>query len=225
MTRKLVLIQALYGLGAYTGLGLPYLRRVHGMDGLRRPERYLFVANHVSLLDGILLGGLVWRHGLYPILVLGDRAVWHASWTRRLLSAPIGFLLDRGKLNPNRIRELQAYGRAGSEFHLVVFPEGTRGDGITVGPCQPGLYYIAQEARLPIVPVFFENMHLVSTKNGRFHPVGGLRKVEVHFGQPIAAPAYLNLPREAFTDFIRQHIVALRPTQPAAHWNPVPRQA
>ena len=85
------------------------------------------------------------------------------------MSSRIGFLLDRGKLNPNRIAELQRFGRAGKEFHLVVFPEGTRGDGVNVLPCQPGIHYIAQEARLPLVPVFFENMQLVSTKTGRFH--------------------------------------------------------
>ncbi len=224
VTRKLVLIQSLYGLCAYSLLGLPYLRRIHFAQHLDSSKRYLFAANHVSLLDSILLGGIVWRFGCYPILVLGDRNIWHASWIRRLLSGPIGFLLERGKLNPNRIRELQAYGRSGSDFHLVVFPEGTRGDGLNVGPCQPGLYFIAQEARLPIVPVFFENMHLVSTKTGRFHPIGGLRKVEVHFGKPIAPENYLDLSREDFTGFVRQHISALRPTQPAAHWSPVPRQ-
>src|SRR5579863_2588172 len=132
VTRRLVLIQSFYGLGAYSLLGLPYVRRIHNAEKLDPSQRYLFVANHVSLLDTILLGGIVWRHGCYPILVLGDKNVWHTSWIKRVLSGPIGFLLERGKLNPNRIRELQAYGRAGSEFHLVVFPEGTRGDGVNV---------------------------------------------------------------------------------------------
>src|SRR5712671_3957418 len=107
-------------------------------------------------------------------------AITSASLIKRVLSSRIGFLLDRGKLNPVRIRELQQFGRA-SEFHLVVFPEGTRGDGLRVGPCQPGLYYIAQEARLPMVPVVFEYMQLVSTNAGGSQHVGGLRYVEVHF--------------------------------------------
>lgn len=213
------------GLGAYTVLGLPYLRKVQGLDRLRPQQKYLFVCNHVSLLDTILLGGLCWRAGCYPILVLGDKAVWHGSWLKRVLSSPIGFLLERGKLNPGRIRELQAFGRAASQFHLVVFPEGTRGDGIHVGPCQPGLYYIAQEARLPMVPVFFQNMQLVSTKSGPFHPIAGLRKVEVHFGEPIPPETCLPLAREAFMDFVRQRIEALQPTPATAHLIPAPRRA
>ena len=134
-TRSLVLIQALLGIGAYSTLALPYLRRTHGLEQLQPGQRYLFVANHVSLLDTILLGGVCWRHGLYPLLTLGDRNIWHASPIRRLLSNRIGFLLERGKLNPNRIRELQDFGRLGSEFHLIVFPEGTRGDGVNVAEC------------------------------------------------------------------------------------------
>lgn len=212
-TRSLTSIQALLGIGAYLSLGVPYLRRTHGLSRLDTSKRYLFVCNHVSLLDTILLGGLCWRSGCYPILVLGDKAVWHASWVRRILSSRIGFLLERGKLNPGRIRELQDFGRTAAEFHLVVFPEGTRGDGIHVGPCQPGLYYIAQEARLPMVPVFFENMQLVSTKTGRFHPLSGLRKVEVYFGEPITPDSYLQIPREEFPDFVRRSIAMTLPAR------------
>jgi 1-acyl-sn-glycerol-3-phosphate acyltransferase len=215
LTRGLVFIQALLGIGAYAALALPYLRRTHGLNQLQPGQRYLFVANHVSLLDTILLGGVCWRHRLYPLLTLGDKNIWHASSLRRLLSSRIGFLLERGKLNPNRIRELQAFGRLGRDFQLIVFPEGTRGDGVNVAECQPGIYFIAQEARLPIVPVFFENMQLVSTKTGRFHPFSGLRKVEMHFGKPVTPEKYLALPREEFLDFVRMRIATTRQTEVA----------
>ncbi len=221
VTRWLVFIQSLLGLGAFGFLALPYLRRTHGLERLRPEQRYLLVCNHVSLLDTILLGALSWRSGCYPILVLGDKHVWQASLVRRFLSGPIGFLLERGKLNPKRVEELQAFGRASKEFQLIVFPEGTRGDGIHVAPCQPGIYFIAQEARVPIVPIFIENMHLVSTKTGRFHPLAGLRKVEVHFGEPIAPERYLMLPRDEFLDFLRQSIASAQLMQPATDLIPV----
>jgi 1-acyl-sn-glycerol-3-phosphate acyltransferase len=212
-TRGLICIQALLGIGAWLTLVLPYVRRTTGMKRLEPRNRYLFVANHVSLLDTIVLGGLCWRRGCYPILVLGDKSVWHASWLKRILSSRIGFLLDRGKLQPGRILELQEFARAGSQFHLVVFPEGTRGNGVEVGRCQPGLYHIAQEARLPMVPIFFENMQLVSTKTGRFHPFGGLRKVEVHFGEPISPDEYLPIARDEFGEFVRERISSLGETR------------
>jgi hypothetical protein len=49
-------------------------------------------------------------------------------------------------------------------------------------------------------------MQLVSTKTGRFHPLAGLRKVEVHFGEPIPPETYLSMPREEFLEFVRRSI-------------------
>ncbi len=213
LTRGVVIIQSLLGLGLHLFLALPFLRRTHGLERLRLKQQHLFVVNHISLLDTLLLAAICWRSGYYPILVLGDKNIWHASWIRRFLSRRTAFLLERGKLNPNRIHELQDYGRAGREFQLIVFPEGTRGDGINVAPCQPGIYFIAQAARLPLVPVFIENMQLISTKNGPFHLFRGLRKVEVHFGEPIAPETHLSMPREEFLEFVRRSIAAAKPSR------------
>lgn len=224
VTREMVFTQFVLGLGLQLFLALPFLRRTHGLERLRRGQRHLLVVNHISLLDTLLIATLCWRSRCYPILVLGDKNIWHASWIRKFLSQRTAFLLERGKLNPNRIGELEQFGRAGGEFQLIVFPEGTRGDGVNVAECQPGIYFIAQVAQLPIVPVFIENMNLVSTKNGRFHPVAGFRKVEVHFGEPILPEKYLNLPREEFLELIREKITSAKQLQSAAHLNPVPRR-
>lgn len=199
------------GIFACVFLALPYGRRTTGLEKLDNNRRYLFVSNHVSLLDTILLGALLWRSGNYPILVLGDKNVWSTSWIKSALSRPIGFLLERGKLNPNRIRELQKYAQLGRQFNLVVFPEGTRGNGVDVAECQPGIYYVAQESRATIVPIFIENMQLVSTKLGKFHPIGGLRKIETHFGEPIPAEVYEALSRVEFTEFVRRKIEETKP--------------
>jgi 1-acyl-sn-glycerol-3-phosphate acyltransferase len=212
VTTGLRIIQWFLGFGANLFLALPYLRLTRGMARLDPSQRYLFVCNHVSLLDTILLGALCWRAECYPIIVLGDKSVWHSNWFKKLLSSKIGFLLERGKTNPNRINELEQFGHAGKEFHLVVFPEGTRGDGVNVAVCQPGIYHIAQTSKLPIVPVFIENMQLISTKTGRFHPFAGVRKVEVHFGAAIPFADYAAMRREEFTEFVRGKIAEARMT-------------
>ena len=215
VTRGMVVTQFVLGLILQLLLAVPFLRRTHGLARLRPQQRQLLVINHISLLDTLLIATLCWRSRCYPILVLGDKNIWHASWVRRLLSRPTAFLLERGKLNPNRIRELEAFGRAGNEFQLIVFPEGTRGDGVHVAPCQPGIYFIAQAARIPIVPIFIENMQLISTKTGRFHLFRGLRKVEIHIGEPIMPETYLPMPREEFLEFVRRSIATARATERA----------
>jgi 1-acyl-sn-glycerol-3-phosphate acyltransferase len=208
VTPGLRFVQWWLGLGSALCLTLPYVRCAPGLNRLDPAQRYLFVCNHVSLLDTILLGGLFWQYRRLPFLVLGDKAVWNSSWLRRFLSRRIGYLLERGRLNPNRIAELEEFGRAGREMHLLVFPEGTRGDGLKVGPCQPGIFSIAQAAQLPIVPVFIANMQLISTKTGPFHPFAGWRKVEVNFGPALPPEDYLRLERESFTNLIREKISA-----------------
>ena len=208
VSRRLKISQALFGFIFWFTLVLPYVRRIHGRNKILPGQRHLFVCNHVSLLDTLLLGTILWRSGHCPILVLGDKNVWDTSAVKRLLSRPIGFLVERGKLNPGRMRELQAFARAAKDFSLIVFPEGTRGNGVDVAECQPGIYYIAQAARVPVVPVFITNMQLVSTKGGPFHPFSGLRKVEVHFGDRIAPEDYLPLARREFTELVRQKIAA-----------------
>lgn len=211
VTRGMVFTQSVLGLILYLLLAVPFLRRTHGLARLCRSQRHLLVINHISLLDSLLIAALCWRSRCYPILVLGDKNIWHASWIRNFLSKRTAFLLERGKLNPNRISELEEFGRAGQKFQLIVFPEGTRGDGVNVATCQPGIYYIAQAAQLPLMPVFIENMQLVSTKTGRFHPIRGWRKVEVHFGEAIAPEEYLALPREEFLELVRRSIAAAKP--------------
>jgi 1-acyl-sn-glycerol-3-phosphate acyltransferase len=126
---------------------------------------------------------------------------------RRWLSGAFAFRVERGKINPSRIKELQAFGSAAEGYHLLVFPEGTRGNGVDVAECQPGIFYIAQAAKVPIVPIFFENMQLVSTKTGKFQLVGGLQKVIIHFGEAITPENYLSLSREEFPEFIRKKIL------------------
>jgi 1-acyl-sn-glycerol-3-phosphate acyltransferase len=184
----------------------PFMRRVHGFEKMRQEQRCLFVSNHVSLLDAVMLGGLFTRHGQGPLLILADKQVWDASLIRRWLSGHFGFLMERGKFNSARVKELQAFGRATAGYHLLVFPEGTRGNGVDVAECQPGIFHIAQAACAPIVPIFIENMQFLSTKMGPFHFFGGWKKVEIHFGEAIAPAEYLSLTREELTDFLRKKI-------------------
>jgi 1-acyl-sn-glycerol-3-phosphate acyltransferase len=198
-------------------LVLPYVRRVSGLNRLDPQRRYLFTCNHVSLLDSVLLGTVFYFARIWPMLVLADRKVWSDSWLRRAASRPFAYMLERGKFNPRRIRELRLYARKAADYQLVVFPEGTRGNGVEVASCQPGVYYVAQEARVPIVPVFFANMQLLSSKTGHFHPLRGFRKVEIYVGDPISPEIYLPLAREDFREFVRRKIIETRPGPPTEH--------
>jgi len=206
------------GVLCHLTLFLPYVRRVEGAEALRAPGRRLFAVNHVSLLDTPLLGAVLRQAGRSPILVLGDRGVWRRSWLRRLLSAKVGFLIDREGPTKARLREMSAYGCSIADFELIIFPEGTRGDGRSVQPCQPGIYFAAKAARVPIVPVFIDGMTNLSSKQGGLHPWRAWRSIDVYFGREIPSEEYLKLDRDQLAAKVRQRIIELMPVPGERAW-------
>ena len=54
-TREAVFVQFVLGLLLHLFLALPFLRRTHGLGRLSRGRQHLFVVNHISLLDTLLL--------------------------------------------------------------------------------------------------------------------------------------------------------------------------
>jgi len=199
-------VQAVLSLFTVLLVYLPYVRRVHG----RFPRgRRLYVCNHVSLLDTLILGSCLFLRGHTPILVLGDRPTWQKTRFRALLSRYVGFLIERGAADRATIGRLRDFGKQVDRFELIVFPEGTRGDGRTVGPCQPGIYFIARSAGTPIVPVFLEGVERVSSKRGPFRLLRGLRQVEIHVGEEFSLG---NTSRNEFCEEVRRRLTALSPS-------------
>lgn len=198
-------MQGFLGVVCYFVFGVLYTRKIRGSIP-PKSRRTLFVCNHVSLLDTLLLGGILWSRRSLPVLVLGDRATWREGWLRRFLCWKLGFLIERGGVVRDRIDELKAFGRSSAGFHLLMFPEGTRGDGTTLGELQPGVYFVAKEAKIPIVPIHIKNMRLVSSKTGGVHPIGGIRKIEVQFGEPFAPEEFLPMRRESFMEELRKRM-------------------
>jgi 1-acyl-sn-glycerol-3-phosphate acyltransferase len=87
---------------------------------------------------------------------------------------------------------------------LILFPEGTRGDGVAIGELRSGLYHVARERpEVALVPVFLENLSRILPK-GEFLPVPLIGSVT--FGAPIrlepdeARQAFLQRAREALID-------------------------
>jgi 1-acyl-sn-glycerol-3-phosphate acyltransferase len=89
---------------------------------------------------------------------------------------------------------------------LVIFPEGTRGDGADIGEFRPGLYQICrQRPQTEAVPVYLDNLHKVLPK-GEFLPLP--LESSVTFGAPLRlAPGE---DERSFLDRARDALRALR---------------
>jgi 1-acyl-sn-glycerol-3-phosphate acyltransferase len=149
----------------------------------------IYFANHSSHLDFLV----VWA-SLPPQLRGTTRPVaaqdyWQRGRLRRHLAERVfrGVLIDRsgspGGANPIE-RMLSALDGGDS---LIIFPEGTRGDGARISAFKGGLYRLAAaRPQVELLPVGIENLNRVLPK-GEAVPVPLISRLT--FGEPLALGA------------------------------------
>jgi len=110
---------------------------------------------------------------------------WNSGLRRRIaLNAFHAVLIERGgkSLEGDRAAAarntldqlLQALEEGNS---LIVFPEGTRGDGLEVGPFKSGIYHVwERRPDVQFVPVYLSNLNRILPK-GEFLPVPVISRV------------------------------------------------
>jgi 1-acyl-sn-glycerol-3-phosphate acyltransferase len=127
----------------------------------------IFVANHTSHLDFVLLWsalpGAVRAH-TRPVAAAD---YWERGKLRRYLAARVfrAVLVHRncGPRDPKASDPmLEALGRGDS---LILFPEGTRGNGDELLPFKAGVFHIAKaRPSVQVVPVWMDNSYRVMPK-------------------------------------------------------------
>ncbi len=147
--------------------------RATGLDRVTRDGAYLFVSNHQSIYDTPILWAtlpfqlrIIAKASLGAFPILG----WHLRSAGHLL-------VDRarpGKATLNRIGELMGQGQS-----LSVYAEGTRSRDGRVGSFKPGLFLLAVDAGLPVVPVAIVGSRHVMQK-GRLMTCPGEVELVVH---------------------------------------------
>ena len=143
--------------------------RVRWIDGPPAPGPRVYFANHSSHLDFVVLWASLPARIRVHTRPVAAQEYWESTPWRSYLATRIfhsvliprlngTVLLGRKTLCPL----LDALDRGGS---LILFPEGTRGDGGEVGPFKGGLYQLCRERpALEAVPVYLENLHRILPK-------------------------------------------------------------
>lgn len=179
---------------------------------LPRRGPLILAANHLSNLDGVVIGG--W---LTP--ALGRRIHWLAkkemlAWpiAGRLLAMSSFHPVDRGSGDVEAFRTAQRVLEAGNV--LFVFPEGTRSRTGALARAQDGLAALALRTDAPVVPLAIWGTERVWPR-GRLPRPGG--RVVVRIGTPFRL-SELQLPTDdrrraktAATEAIMARIAALLP--------------
>lgn len=150
---------------------------VRGLEHLPRSGPVLVAGNHVSLIDGPLVGAVIGRARMPSFMVKREMFAFPPmAWTLRRLG---GIPIDRGARGGD-LKALRAtLGALKAGGCLVVFPEGTRSrDGRPLKP-KSGVGLLARLSGAPVVPV-----RAVNTESA----FSGERPFRLSFGPALTAP-------------------------------------
>lgn len=167
----------------------------------------IYFANHTSHLDVIL----VWSALPHDVRLLtrpvAAKDYWSSGWIRRYIAKVYNaMLIDRKEIKVHQspvdimIREI------GRTFSVIIFPEGGRSSGESIGEFKSGLYYLAKKRPdLELIPVYIDNMNRILPR-GEFLPVPLLSSIT--FGPPMWLEA--GETKNEFLDRARSAVLKLR---------------
>jgi 1-acyl-sn-glycerol-3-phosphate acyltransferase len=179
------------------------------MHHIPRSGPILFVSNHQSYLDPILVGLGSHRRQFYAMArstLFGNRFF---AWLIRSLNAvPV----ERGASDMAAMRRAIDVLRGGHA--LLVYPEGTRTVTGEVGPFQSGILLLIKRANPWVVPVAIDGAFEVWPK-GRALPRGAGR-VRVMFGPAVAGADLLRLGTQGAIEELHHRVDEMRKELAAA---------
>jgi glycerol-3-phosphate dehydrogenase (NAD(P)+) len=152
------------------------LQRI-GAEHIPRSGPLLLAANHRSFLDPFVIGALTRR----PVYYVAKRELFERRWQAWLLNALGAFPIDRGAGDADAMATARAILRRGD--CVVIFPEGTRVRGGSLGPPRRGIGRLALESGARVVPVAVTGTEDVR-RGWRIRP----RKVRIRCGAPLGFP-------------------------------------
>jgi 1-acyl-sn-glycerol-3-phosphate acyltransferase len=201
--RRLVLLHRFtcFWASLYTWLNPVWPVRIEGRDRVRPGEAYVMVANHLSLLD---------------ILVM-FRLFTHFKWVSKIENFRVPFIgwnmtlnryikLKRGDAASiqRMMKECNATLRAGNS--IMMFPEGTRSRDGKLRPFKHGAFSLALSSQAPIVPIVIEGTGNALPKAG--FVLRGRHPIKMRVLDPIGPEAWVDGGPEALACQIRQVFVA-----------------
>ena len=186
-------------LSKYFGGGILLIAGVkvetEGLEKLNASDNYIFISNHLSYFD-------------IPILMKAIPNNVRFIYKDSLTKIPIlGWGMYLGKyipINRDNVREAmkslkKAAERIRNGISVVIFPEGTRSMDGTPGEFKRGMFVMADEAKVPLVPTTIIGSNSIMPR-GKFVIKSG--NVKVVFSEPIEYRKDKNLLEE-----IRKEIV------------------
>lgn len=152
--------------------------KFEGRENVDFSKRYVFVANHVSAIDAMIIYTDIKELG-----IMAKAELFKFKLFGKILSSQGVFPIERGKKDFghvfNAVKIIKKHNK-----NLLIFPEGTRKAREKGVKAKNGAVYIAAAADVQIVP-----MHITEK-------IGLFKKIRIVYGKPID----LNVDKESIKD-------------------------
>jgi 1-acyl-sn-glycerol-3-phosphate acyltransferase len=165
-------------------------------------EPLIVMANHQSYLDiPVLYAALPEPFGMLAKQELFRLPIFSAAM-RGLRCIPI----DRDNVRQSLASLRKAAHQIRSGNSIVVFPEGTRSSDGTLQELKTGPFYLAEMARVPIVPIGISGTRSALAKTSLLVQPG---RVEVRIGDPILPAGRGSAERDRLRNSVREALEQL----------------
>lgn len=169
---------------------------IEGRERIRPGVAYVFVANHQSLLD-ILVMFRLFTHFKWVSKVENFR-VPCVGWNMRL-NRYIEIRRGDSASASRMMQECEATLRAGNP--IMMFPEGTRSVDGRLRPFKLGAFVLAQRARVPILPIVVEGTGDALPKRG--FVLQGKHPIRIRVLDEIPPESFVRRPPDAVMADVR----------------------
>jgi len=144
----------------------------------------VFVANHVSALDAVVMAeALPPRYRHRSVVVAAADSIFKRKWEARLAQVTVdAFPIPRSGGARAHLEYLKDLLR--KNWSVIIFPEGRLTATGAIGEFRKGAAILAMDAGVPIVPAYVDGMYEVMP---RFRRVPKRGRVTITFGSPLAA--------------------------------------
>src|SRR5438105_12481650 len=150
------------------------------IGGLKGPA--VFVANHVSALDAVVMAeALPPRYRNRSVVVAAADSIFKRKWEAGLAQVTVdAFPIPRGGGARPHLEYLKQL--LEKKWSVIIFPEGRLTATGAIGAFRKGAAILAMDAGAPIVPAYVDGMYEVLP---RFRRVPRPGRVTVTFGPPL----------------------------------------
>ncbi len=134
---------------------------IEGREHLRHQQATVFVFNHQSLLDSLVLAHLLRN----DVVAFCKKEMASHPLVGSLLRQMDTVFVDRNEKNQGAVLQ-QALALLAGGRSLVIAPEGTRSTLGEIQPFKHGAFYLARKAGVPLVPIVLHNVKDALPKGG-----------------------------------------------------------